>query len=212
VSQLTLYNAGNRAPPLPDEIVVGWRIGGDDVGPVRSPGGGSGGQTGRRVRGPGLQLPRRHQGRPRREARRIRDVPASAFFLLPSAFPLFRPPELRRLWRHLSEPIHIMQRVNVVSFTPYLSAIPAKSGIVADVAPPERADFPAGELQRCRAAGAETWREENSSFAGTARYAVPAYRTAVAHHGRCGRRCGPSSSCRCCPIRCPLRASRFLLP
>ena len=49
-----------------------------------------------------------------------------------------------------------------------------RSGIVADVAPPERADFPAGELQRCRAAGAETSREENSSFAGTAQRAVPA--------------------------------------
>jgi hypothetical protein len=40
VSQLTLYNAGNRAPPLRGEIVVGLRIGRHDVGPVPSPGGG----------------------------------------------------------------------------------------------------------------------------------------------------------------------------
>jgi len=40
VSQLTLYNAGSRAQPLPDEIFVGSRIGRHDVGPVPSPGGG----------------------------------------------------------------------------------------------------------------------------------------------------------------------------
>jgi hypothetical protein len=45
---------------------------------------------------------------------------------------------------------------------------------VADVAPPERADFPAGELQRCRAAGAETWSEDKTFLAGTARCAVRA--------------------------------------
>src|SRR6266581_3121474 len=42
MSQLTLYNAASRAQPRRGESFVGLQMGGDDVGPVPSPGGGSG--------------------------------------------------------------------------------------------------------------------------------------------------------------------------